>query len=65
MSIREPKRAPSRIPPTGYGPFWPSLLGRGLLRWRQRTNAGPARADSLTAWLDQKSAEDRHDNARN
>lgn len=40
------EHALSRIPPTGYGPFWPSLLGRGLLRWW------------MTAWPGRKSAKD-------
>lgn len=66
--LREPaaKQALSRIPPTGYGPYWPLLLGRRLLRWRRRrTDSGRRRADSMTAWPDRKSAEDWQADARN
>ncbi len=45
MSTPETGQALSRIPPTGYGPFWPSLLGRGLVSWRRRrTGSGTAKS---------------------
>lgn len=60
------EHTPSRIQPTGYGPYWPLPLRRGFLRWRQRkAGQGPPSAASLRARSQRELSEQRHGSTEN